>query len=308
MKIGFIGLGTMGGSMSLNIRKAGYEMVVNDVRREASARQIEMGCQWADSPREVAAASEIVFTSLPGPPEVEAVALGEDGLLAGMAPGTVWFDLSTNSPTLIRRLHAVFAEKGVHLLDAPVSGGARGARTGELAIWVGGDEELFKRHKEVLDAFGDQARYIGPIGAGSVAKLVHNSASQIIQAGLTEVFLMGVKAGVPPLDLWDAIRHGATGRRRSFDRLADGFLQGKFDPPSFAMKLAHKDMTLATELGRELGIPMRIANLVYQEMTEAVNRGWGDRDSRVSTLLQEERTGIFIEEPPEKIEEVGNRD
>ncbi len=308
MKVGFIGLGTMGGSMSLNIRKAGYDIVVNDIRRETAARHIEMGCEWADTPKEVAAASEVVFTSLPGPPEVEAVALGQDGLSEGMAPGSVWFDLSTNSPTVVRRLHAVLAEKGIHLLDAPVSGGARGAASGMLAIWVGGDQELFNRYKDVLDSFGDQARYVGPIGAGSIAKLVHNSASQIIQAGLNEVFLMGVKAGVPPLDLWDAIRHGASGRQRTFDRLGEGLLPGKFDPPSFAMKLAHKDMRLATELGRELDIPLRMANMVYQEMTEAMNRGWGDRDSRVSMLLQEERTGLFIQEPPEKIEEVRQRE
>ncbi len=307
MKIGFIGLGTMGGSMSLNIRKAGYDMVVHDVRREAAARHIEMGCEWADSPREVAAASEIVFTSLPGPPEVEAVALGENGLINGLAAGSTWFDLSTNSPTLIRRLHAMFAEKGINLLDAPVSGGPRGAQSGALAIWVGGDKELYDRHKGVLDSFGDQAKYIGPIGAGSVAKLVHNAAGYAIQTALAEVFTMGVKAGVPPLDLWDAIRQGALGRRRMFDRLGDEFLHGKFDPPSFALRLAHKDVTLACELGRDVGVPMRIANLVHEEMTEAMNRGWANRDSRSPMLLQEERAGVSIEEPHDKIEEVRSR-
>jgi 3-hydroxyisobutyrate dehydrogenase len=266
-----------------------------------------MGCEWADSPREVAAASEIVFTSLPGPPEVEAVALGENGLLAGLAPGSTWFDLSTNSPTLIRRLHALFAEKGINLLDAPVSGGPRGAQSGQLAIWVGGYKEIYDQHKSVLDSFGDQAKYIGPIGAGCVAKLVHNAAGYAIQTALAEVFTMGVKAGVPPLDLWDAIRQGALGRRRMFDRLGDEFLHGKFDPPSFALRLAHKDVTLACELGRDVGVPMRIANLVHEEMTEALNRGWADRDSRSPMLLQEERAGLFIQESDDAIKEVLNR-
>src|SRR4029450_10073790 len=142
-----------------------------------------------------------IFTSLPGPPEVEAVALGPDGLISGMQRGTAYFDLSTNSPGVVRRLHAAFAEKGLHLLDAPVSGGPRGAKTRKLALWVGGDRAQFDKWKPVLDAIGDQAYYVGPIGAGSVAKLVHNCAGYAIQTALAEVFTMGVKAGVDPLTL-----------------------------------------------------------------------------------------------------------
>ena len=155
-----------------------------------------------------------------------------------------------------------------------------GAKSGKLAVWVGGDENIFNAHKKVLDAFSDAARYIGPIGAGSVAKLVHNCAGYGIQMVLAEVFSMGIKAGVEPLALWEAVRTGASGRQRTFDRLHDRFLQNKFDPPSFALKLGHKDMRLATELGRELGVPMRLANMPFAEMTEALNRGWGNRDSR----------------------------
>ena len=162
----------------------------------------------------------------------------------------------------------------MHLLDAPVSGGPEGARSGRLAIWVGGDREVFDKHKPVLDAIGDQARYIGDIGAGSVAKLVHNCAGYAMQAALAEVFTMGVKGGVEPLMLWEAMRSGAQGRSRTFDRLGDQFLINKYEPPAFALKLAHKDMTLATQLGRELGVPMRLANMAMAEMTEALNRGW----------------------------------
>lgn len=308
MKLGFIGLGTMGGGMSLNLRRAGYDMVVNDLRHEAAARHIEAGCEWAETPAEVAAQSEIVLTSLPGPKEVEAVALGPGGLLENLAPGSVWFDLTTNSPTLIRRLHALFAEKGIEVMDAPVSGGPSGANSGKLAIWVGGSEEVFNQHKAVLDAFGDEARYIGAIGAGSVAKLVHNAAGYAIQTALAEVFTVGVKAGVEPLALWEAIRQGALGRRRSFDRLADNYLIEKYDPPSFALRLAHKDVSLATELGRDVGVPMRIANLVREEMTEALNRGWADRDSRVPMLLQNERAGVEIKIDEAAIKDVFARD
>jgi len=294
MRIGFIGLGTMGASMAGNLQNAGYRLVVNDVRREAAANALAAGAVWADTPRELAAASDVVFTSLPGPPEVEAVALGPDGLLAGFASGAAYFDLSTNSPALVRRLHEKFAERGVAMLDAPVSGGPRGAATRKLAIWVGGEKSVFDAHREVLEAIGDQPRYIGPIGAGSVAKLVHNCAGYVITVGLGEVFSMGVKAGVEPLALFEAIRQGAQGRRRSFDVMIDQFLPGRFEPPAFALRLAHKDVALATALGRELGVPMRLANLTLEEMTEALNRGWAGRDSRSVMLLAAERAGVEI--------------
>lgn len=304
MKVGFIGLGLMGAGMALNVKKAASQLVVHDLRRDAAKPHLAAGATWADSPRAVAEVSDVVFTSLPGPKEMEAVALGEQGLIRGMRKGTAWFDLTTNSPTVVRRIHATFAEAGLALLDAPVSGGPKGAQSGKLALWVGGDQAVFDRHRAVLDAIGDQAIYIGPIGAGSVAKLVHNCAGYAIQTALAEVFTMGVKAGVEPLALWSAVRQGALGRQRTFDRLGDQFLQGVFDPPAFALRLAHKDVSLATELGRDVGVPMRIANLVREEMTEALNRGWGGRDSRVPMLLQEERAGVSIAVPADRIRDV----
>jgi len=308
MQIGFIGLGTMGASMASNLQKAGYKLVVHDVRRQNASHHLSAGAEWAATPKEVAAACEVVFLSLPGPPEVEAVALGKDGLIEGFKKGSTVFDLTTNSPTLVRRLERLFAEKGINLLDAPVSGGPAGAKSGRLAIWVGGDKAVFDKYKPVLDAIGDAARYIGPIGAGSVAKLVHNCAGYAIQTALAEVFTMGIKGGVEPLALWEAVRSGAQGRSRTFDRLHDRFLVNKYDPPSFALKLAHKDMRLATELGRELGVPMRIANLAYAELTEALNRGWGERDSRSPMLIQCERAGVTVEVDPKRIQEVLERD
>ncbi len=208
--------------------------------------------------------------------------------------GTAYFDLSTNSPTLIRHLHALFAERGIHLLDSPVSGGPAGAKSGKLAMWVGGDPQVFERYRPVLDAIGDQVVHVGPIGSGSVAKLVHNCAGYMIQCALAEAFTLGVKAGVEPLALWQAVRQGAVGRSRTFDRLPDHFLSGKFDPPDFALRLAHKDVSLATALAREHHVPMHAANLALDELTEALNRGWGSRDSRVAMLLQEERAGVEI--------------
>jgi len=306
MKVGFIGLGTMGGSMALNCRTKGkFEMIVHDLRREASLPHVEAGARWSDDIASLAQEADVVLTSLPGPKEVESVG---EVLGANMRKNTVWFDLSTNSPTVVRRLHAKLKPQGIDLLDSPVSGGPTGAKSGKLALLVGGDRAVFERHKHVLDAIGDQVIYIGAIGAGSVTKLVHNMAGYATQAALAEVFTLGVKAGVDALDLWAAVRQCASGRQRSFDRLGRHFLPGKFDPPDFALKLALKDVMLATELGREIGVPMRMANLALAEMVEGMSRGWGERDSRVAMLLQEERSGVNIKVSAEAIEAVLKRD
>ncbi len=306
MQVGFIGLGTMGGSMAANLQKAGVSLVVHDLHRQAAGRHLAAGAVWADTPRAVAEACEVVFTSLPAPPDVAAVGAG---LAEGIKPGSAWFDLSTNSLTVVRALAAQFAAAGVAFLDAPVSGGPKGAASGRLAIWVGGDRAVFERHKALLEAMGDRARYIGDVGAGTIAKLTHNAAGAAINVVLAEVFTMGVKAGVEPLALWEAIRQGATGRNRTFDRMGDHFLPGSYDPPEFAFRLIHKDVSLAAELAREVGVPMRMVNLALAEMTETLNRGWGGRDSRVSMKLQEERAGIGpLAVDPREIRAVLERD
>jgi 3-hydroxyisobutyrate dehydrogenase-like beta-hydroxyacid dehydrogenase len=294
VRVGFVGLGTMGSRMAANLQKAGYTLVVHDLQRQAASHVLNGGAVWADSPRALASEADVIFTSLPEPADVESVALGPDGLLAGMKPGAAYFDLSTNAPSLVKKLHTAFAEKGVHMLDAPVSGGPAGAASGRLAIWVGGDESVFNKHKAVLDAMGDAVAFIGSIGSATVAKLVHNMSGYAVVCALAETFTLGVKAGVEPLALWQAVRNGAAGRRLTFDALIDQFLPGKYDPPAFALKLAHKDVSLANALGRELGMPMRLCNLALAEMTEALGRGWGGRDSRAVMLLQQERAGVEI--------------
>ena len=308
-KIGFIGLGTMGASFASNLIKAGFEVTVNDLHRQVAEPHLAAGAKWADTPRELAAVSDVILTSLPGPREIEAVALDEtDGLIAGMRPGTVFFDLSTNSPTSVRHIGATLAAKGLHHLDAPVSGGPKGAASGKLAIWVGGDKGVFEANRGVLDALGDQVRYIGLIGAGAVAKLVHNAAGYAIQTALAEVFSVGVKAGVEPLALFEAVRQGARGRQRTFDSLGDHYLINQYDPPDFALRLAHKDVSLAAQMGRDVGVPMRLIDQTVAEMTEALGRGWEGRDSRVSMLLQQERAGLDFAVDPKDVQTVIDTD
>jgi 3-hydroxyisobutyrate dehydrogenase len=173
-----------------------------------------------------------------------------------------------------------------------VSGGPVGARTGRLAVMVGGDREVYERVKPALDAIGDKVSYIGPIGSGSIAKLMHNCIGYGLQTIVAECLTLGVKAGVDPQPLFEAISNGSVGRGSSFaNTYPNTFLAGNFDPPSFALRLAHKDVSLALELGREYGVPMSVGNIAHQELTAALNRGWADLDSRVAMRLQEERAG-----------------
>jgi 3-hydroxyisobutyrate dehydrogenase-like beta-hydroxyacid dehydrogenase len=301
--VGFVGLGTMGGRMATNLQKAGFKLVVHDLHRQAASHHLNAGAIWAETPRVLASQADVIFSSLPEPADVEAVALGPDGLVAGIKPGAAYFDLSTNAPSVVKKINAAFAEKGAHMLDAPVSGGPAGAASRKLAIWVGGDEGAFKEYKAVLDAMGDRAAYIGAIGSATVAKLVHNMSGYAVVCALAETFAMGVKAGVEPLALWQAVRQGAAGRRFTFDALIDQFLPGTYDPPAFSLKLAHKDVSLANALGRELGVPMRLCNLTLAEMTEAMGRGWGGRDSRVVMKLSQERAGVDIAVDAERMRE-----
>ena len=292
MKVGFIGLGTMGRGIASNFQKAGYSLVVNDLARQSAATHLEAGAIWAETPRALAVQCDAVFTSLPTPADVEKVGFGTDGLAAGFRNGAVWFDLTTNAVSDVRSIHARLALKGVAFLDAPVSGGPAGAASGKMAIWVGGDRAAYDRCKPLLDAIADQPRYIGDIGAGSIAKLTHNMATTALYGLMSEVLSMGVKAGLEPAQLWEAIRGGAGGRMRTFDSISRRFLQGKLDPPNFTLRLAQKDVALALQLARDVDVPMPMCDLVAKDIEAAMNRGWAGRDCQSFMLLQQERAGV----------------
>ena len=290
MRIGFIGLGAMGRPMAASLQRAGHELRAYDLRlvegfsMQSSIGGATQGC-------------ELLFTSLPGPAEVQAVA-------PQIQSSLTWFDLSTNSPSMVRRIHQDVAARGIQFLDAPVSGGPTGAQSGKLAIWVGGDSTAYQKYESVLKQIGDQPYYVGPIGAGSVAKLAHNAASFTIQAALAEIFTLGVKAGVEPVALLKALRQGATGRKRTFDRLPEFFLTGVYDPPAFTVRLAHKDVTLALELAKECGVPMKVGQIALDELAEAMRRGWSERDCRVAMTLQEERAKVTVQVPRDRLKNV----
>ncbi len=294
MRIGFIGLGNMGGPMALNIIRAGHQVIVHDVRHEAAAPHLEAGAKWADSARETAAQCDLIMTSLPGPRDVEAVALGETGIIHGIRRGSTYIDLSTNSPTVIRHIHTILKQKGVDVLDAPVSGGVAGAKKATLGVFVGGEEAAFQRVQPVLSAIGDKVSYIGPSGSGAIAKLVHNQIAICTSAVIAEAFTMGVKAGVAPDALFKAVRDGAFGQGNFLNMLPRVIFKGAFDRAFFALKLARKDLGLATEVAREFDVPMALAASVEQDLIAGVVSGLGDKDASAAFTIQEARAGIKV--------------
>lgn len=303
MKVGFIGLGRMGQGMAKNIAKADVPLLVYDTSPAAVQALVQAGAQAAASVAELARQVDVVFTSLPGPPQVEEVVLGPQGILANMKPGLVLFDLSTSSLALNRRMDEEFKRKGGSMLDAPVSGGPAGAASGDLALWIGGDQEVYDRHVDLIRKFADKPRRVGAIGAGTVAKLAHNMAGYMILLTMAEIFTVGVKAGVEPLELWESLRLGMVGKQSPLFMLTNQFLPGKFETPAFMLKLAHKDMSLGTALAREMGVPMRLGNMTLEEMTEGLARGWGEQDSRAFLKLQLERAGVEMGVDPERIQQ-----
>jgi len=299
MKVGFIGVGSIGNPMAGQLLRAGHELLVHDIRREAAASLLARGAAWLDSPAAVAAASEIVATCLPGPKEMEQVVLGPKGILEGVRKGSLYVDHTTNSPLLVRRVHDLLAARGVDMLDAPVSGGTEGAQTRDLLVMVGGEGRVFERARPVLDALAARVIHVGAIGCGSVCKIMHNCASFTLDLAMAECWTVGVKAGVAPETIVDVFKNAALGNMMSLKvRLPATYLRGNFDP-RFALKLARKDLGLALELARAYDTPMRLGALCEQELVEAMARGWGERDASIFLTLQEERAEVQVRVTPE---------
>jgi 3-hydroxyisobutyrate dehydrogenase len=301
MKIGFIGLGRMGAPMARNIARSGAELVVWDLSPDAVQALVADGARAGESAAHVTSQVDVLFTSLPGPVESEAVVFGPAGILEAVRAGLVYFDLSTNSLALIRRIHQAFAERGATMLDAPVSGGPAGADSGKLAIWAGGDQAVFERHLPTLRTFSDSPRRIGEIGAGTVAKLVHNLSCYAMRSVLAETFSLGVKAGVDPMDLYEALYAGVMGRGSILELLHPKFLSGQWNSASFALKLGRKDVALALDLGKQVGVPMRVCAQTLEDFTEALAKDMGDLDSGAFMDLQLKRAGVRIAVDPERI-------
>ena len=290
--IGFIGLGRIGTAMATNIQKAGYPMVVHDAREAATKPLLDGGARLAVSPEDVARASDITLTSLPGPREVEEVITGREGLLAGIKRGSIYLDLSTCGPDLLRGLEHKFQEKGAYLMDTPVLSTPAWAAEGKLIVMAGGEKEVFDRVHALLETFSNKVVYTGALGTANVCKLVNNMISLVTAHVVAEGLTLGVKSGVELDVLMDTGSHNALGL--SHEMLSQTVFQGRFQPARFTLALALKDVALATELGRRSGVPLLVANLVEQLQRQAVNRGWAEDDRAKLFLLQEEAAGVEV--------------
>jgi 3-hydroxyisobutyrate dehydrogenase len=287
----------MGGPMARNLINAGHTLVVNDVLEAATATHRELGATWAATPAEVAMASEVIFTSLPGPAEVEHVALGDDGLIDGIKPGAIYVDLSTGSPTAIRAVAERIEAAGAHVVDAPVSGGTMGADKGTLAVMVGGEAAIVERIRPLLEVLGASIVHVGAVGTGTVAKLAHNAISMSTRIVIQEGMALAVKAGVDPNVMLNVLRDASFGKQLVLtDHIPDLVLKGDYDHPRFSLGLSHKDVSLALALAHELGAPMPMAEMADEEIVRGIDRGWAGRDNLVTFLLAEERAGVLIRE------------
>jgi 3-hydroxyisobutyrate dehydrogenase-like beta-hydroxyacid dehydrogenase len=293
MNIGFIGTGHIGNPMARHIIQSGHKVTVHDLSREATTNLEEMGATWAPNSREAAQNADVVFTSLPSSREVEASALGLDSILEGIPEGSVYVDLSTVSPVSTRKIHEAFKARNLYALDAPVSGGVTGAENATLSLMVGGDKEVLERVRPILECIGDKVMHCGPAGNGMVCKICNNLVTLSLSVFLPEVLTMGVSSGVDLEVLAEAISSGSGRSWVLENKFPNTLFKGNFDP-GFSLALGAKDMRLATDLGRELELPMEISNLFEQRFVEALGRGLGSRDSDAVATLYEERTGVNL--------------
>ncbi len=295
MKVGFVGLGNMGGPISMRLLDAGHTLVVTDLRPEVATEHLAKGATWADSPAAVAAESEVVFASLPGPDKVEAVALGPNGVIERAPAGSIFVNLSTIHPARTVAIGDRLAERGIAMLDAPVSGSTEGSREGTLVCAVGGEDDVLARARPLLETFASTIVHTGALGTGGIAKIVHNMASSISRIALGECLTLAAKAGIEPPVMLEVLKAGSFGKQRVLHSYIPKIVLTR-DVANCrgALQESLEVSRLAVDLAREYAVPVQLATIVSQEILAAVNRGWGTWDAHATFLLQEERAGVEL--------------
>lgn len=292
MKLGFIGVGNMGNPMANNLLKAGHTLQVHDVRPEAAANLLQDGAVWTEAPKAAADGAEAVYLSLPMPAHVEQVVLADDGVLAGMSKGKTIVDMSTNSPSVVKSLAEKCEAQGVYFLDAPVSGGVRGARKGTLAIMVGGRREVYESCEATLKNMGSNVFHVGAVGTGNVAKLVNNMLAFVHMMGGAEALILGAKAGVDPNVLWKIVK-ASSGNSFVWESGTRAILRDRL-APTFTIDLACKDIGLAAQLADELDVPLTMAASAQELLKGYQSGGFALEDVLASIKALEQRTGTTV--------------
>lgn len=284
--IGFIGLGIMGQPMARNLIQAGYPLVVHDIHPEPVRALVEMGARDGLSPRRVAEQADVILTMLPDSPEVEAVALGHDGVIAAARPGSLYIDMSTVAPTTALRLAEAGAERQVRVLDAPVSGGDVGAQKGTLTIMVGGEEADFAEALPIFRILGKNIVHCGAHGAGQIVKVCNQILVAVTIAGVSEALTLGIKAGVDPEKIVQVLA-GGLARCGVLENRGGRMIQGDF-APGFRSRLHYKDLRIAVASGQRYGVPLPATSLVHEMFKQMVVSGRGELDhTGLMTLLLE---------------------
>ncbi|NEP88535.1 MAG: NAD(P)-dependent oxidoreductase [Okeania sp. SIO2C2] len=275
MQIGFIGLGNMGSGMVANLLKKGFEVSVYDIERSKAETLIAAGASWRNSIPEVAGDADVIMTSLPGPKQLEAVMLGDAGVISHASSGTIWLDTGTNSIEIMTKISGLAEEQKIDSIAAPVSGGAKGAETGTLSMFVGGTQETFDKIKGILEAIGSQIYYVGPLSHAILSKLLINYLCFINTKALGEVLSLGTEAGIDPKQLTNMIQAGS-GSSWVAEKLLPSILEGN-PGPAFTLNLAHKDACLVNELNQSFKTSLEFSERLCEVLQQACETYGGDK-------------------------------
>jgi len=295
MKIGWIGLGNIGCVMASNLIKAGYHLIVHDLEYQAAAKLISAGAEWAATPQELAAKADSIITSLPGPPQVRSVMEGEFGVFAGIRSGCTWIDMSTTDAEEVERLGAIAAEKGVSVLEAPLTGGVTLARAGGITMLVGGDKDVFEAQLPMLRKIGGKILLMGPLGSASIVKVITNllALGHLIMAG--EAFMLGNQAGIDPKALLEGIQ-ASSGNSYTIEKEMPLVYNGSYDV-GFSMALACKDLGLTMKHARKYGVPLELGALVEQIFVRAKKQYGESANSTQAVKLLEDAMNVYLRAP-----------
>jgi len=295
MRLGFIGLGNLGIHLAGSLVRAGFPVTVHDLNRQAAGPLLAAGARWGDTPRAVAEASDSVFTCLPSPAAVRLVVGGASGVFAGLARGGTWIDMSTNDAEEIRQLAEEGAERGLTTLEAPVTGGVHRAAAGEITVLVGGEADLFERHRPAFEAMGGTILHMGPLGAAALIKVITNMLAFINLVGVGEALMLARRGGLDLTKAFEAIR-ASSGNSFVHETESQVILNGSYDI-GFTMDLACKDLGFATDFGRQFGVPLELAGLVEQTFVRARSQYGGQAWSSQVVKLLEDALGTDLRAP-----------
>jgi 3-hydroxyisobutyrate dehydrogenase-like beta-hydroxyacid dehydrogenase len=290
--VGFIGVGNMGNPMAGNVLKGGFSMTVFDKSTKAMENLVQAGAKAAKSARDVVEASEIVLTCLPASPDVEALYLGAGGLIELARPGTILIDLSSVLPSTPRKLEPAAKARGVHFLEAPVSGGVSGARAATLAIMVGGDAQILERARPVLRTIGPNIFSVGPVGAGNTVKAINNMMASVNALTMMEGLAVGVKAGLDPMVIYEVVK-ASSGGSKALERIPSNIVPRRFEP-GFKVALMNKDLDTFSTIAKELHVPVSFANVAQRYQQAALAAGLADMDTSVAMTIIEQLANVKV--------------